>query len=438
MSLTIVSMVTACLTSPRVTRAAAYAAVLAATVAAAGCTDDASDPTNPPPTTRASCAGDPPTLTTTFPGAGLQALGGGAIRCRYTGELTVHGTVAYTSTWGRRGTNVGNAIYIWDVSGDVPALEDSLTVAGAVTTGDIQVSDDGRLLVVATEFETGSIVIYDLQDPLKPQQVARFSSASTAPGVHTAEVARVNGTLYAFLSVDPADSFSARLVVVDLTDPAHPTEVLSQVMGNPFVHDVFVRDGILFTALWDDGLAIWDIGGAGRGSPAVPVLLGRVATVGGNVHNVWWVHDPVTGAKRYAVVGEEQAGTVGSVSAGDIHVVDVSDLTDPREVAYYHVTGAGTHNFSVDEERGILYAAYYNGGVRALDVRGDLAACTAEQRAGDGRCDLTLMGREIGVGLVGGLDVLVWGVVYSGGSVYASDMFNGLWKLTPAVQPVAP
>ena len=36
------------------------------------------------------------------------------------------------------------------------------------TLGDIQVSDDGKLLVVATERANGSIVIYDLTNPLKP------------------------------------------------------------------------------------------------------------------------------------------------------------------------------------------------------------------------------------------------------------------------------
>jgi hypothetical protein len=44
------------------------------------------------------------------------------------------------------------------------------------------------------------------------------------------------------------------------------------------------------------------------------------------------------------------------------------------------------------------------------------------------------MGREIGQGLDGGgargtPAVYVWGVELSGGSLYASDMLNGLWKL---------
>jgi hypothetical protein len=202
-------------------------------------------------------------------------------------------------------------------------------------------------------------------------------------------------------------------------------------MGSPFVHDVFVRDGVLFTALWSDGLAIWDIGGAGHGgTPSHPVRLGTVATRGGQVHNVWWLHDPVTGAKRYALVGQESGGQIGSSSAGDVHVVDVSDFANPREVAFYHVPGAGTHNFSVDEPAGVLYAAYYNGGVRAIDVRGDLGACTAAQQDDFARCDLSLMDRELATGLTANGGVYVWGVQVVGDFVYASDMLNGIWKLT--------
>jgi hypothetical protein len=87
----------------------------------------------------------------------------------------------------------------------------------------------------------------------------------------------------------------------------------------------------------------------------------------------------------------------------------------------------------MDEPRGVLYAAYYNGGVRALDVRGDLSLCTAAQRAPDGRCNLALMGRELATGVAGGQPVSIWSVQYTGGFVYASDMLNGLWKLGAVV-----
>lgn len=365
----------------------------------------------------------------------LAVLGQGAVADRYTGEVWVRGSIAYTTTWGYRQAP-GNAIKIWDVSGNVPTLVDSVIVPNASTLGDIQTSDDGQLLIVATEYSQGSIMIYSLADPVKPQLISRYTTPLTDPGVHTAEVQRVNGKLYAFLSVDPGGGSQARLVIVDLSNPAAPTQVFTAVMGSPFVHDVFVRDGILFTALWNEGIVIWDIGGAGNGSVSNPIRLGSTITAGGQAHNVWWYHNAVTGEKRYAFVGEEGPGAIGSFSSGDIHVVDVSNLAAPREVAFYHLDGAGTHNFSVDENRGILYAAYYNGGVRAIDITGDLSSCDGAHRDPKyGLCHLASMGRELAYGPAGDLPVYVWGVQLSGGRLYASDMLNGIWKLAEASFP---
>ncbi|MEO5589229.1 MAG: hypothetical protein ABIS03_06565, partial [Gemmatimonadaceae bacterium] len=311
-------------------------------------------------------------------------------------------------------------------------LADSIIVSGATTLGDIQVSDDGRYMVIAVE-GAGSIVIYDLANPRKPVEISRFTSPEIQNGVHTAEVQSVNGRLYAFLSIDPKGADPARLVIVDINNPAAPATVFSRQMGRPYVHDVFVRDGILMTALWHDGITIFDIGGGGKGGTiSAPVQLGSIPTVGGQAHNIFWYRDPVAGSKRYAFVGQEGNGSFGVSSTGDIHVVDVSDMANPREVAFYTVAGAGTHNFSTDEQRGILYAAYYNGGVRALNIRGDLGTCTAAQKAADGRCNLTKMGRELAKGPLSGLDspVYVWGVQFTNGALYASDMLNGLLKLS--------
>ncbi len=355
----------------------------------------------------------------------LPVLGHGPVTERYTAEVAARDGWAYTTTWGSRGGVVGNAVKIWDVSGDAPVLVDSLIIEGATTTGDVQISDDGTLLVVATEMAPGSIVVFDRGDPARPRQLSRFQVPSTQNGVHTVKLGRVDGRLYAFLAVNPSP---AQLVVVDLTEPTAPQEVLVRPMGNPFVHDVFVRDGLLFTALWHDGLAIWGIGAPYGGSPSDPLPLGNVRTVGGSVHNVWWFHDGAS--RRYAFVGEEKPATLGHSSAGDIHVVDLTDLTAPVEVAFFRVESAGTHNFVMDEASGVLYAAYYNAGVVALDVRGDLGSCEEAERAADGRCDLARMGRQIGRGLHDiGRPVYVWGVQLAGDDLYASDMLSGLFKL---------
>jgi hypothetical protein len=372
----------------------------------------------------------------------MTVLGRGAmptLNPRVTAELTVRGATAYTTTWGNAAAT--SVFYIWDVAGDLPLLLDSVTVDSASTLGDVAVSDDGALLIVATERSPGSLLLYSLADPRKPALLTRYSTANTSPGVHTAEVGRVGGTLYGFLCIDPAAGSPARVVIVDLSTPSAPREVFTRVLGRPYVHDTFLRDGLLFLALWNDGVAIWDIGGGGKGGTVTaPVELGRVLTANGEVHNIWWLHDPASGSARYAFIGEEGPSS-GSQASGDVHVVDVSDMSAPREVAYYTVPGAGTHNFSVDEANGILYAAYYNGGVRAIDVLGDLGSCTDAERsrpAGSdvALCDLTRMRRELAVGLVtAGNPVFVWGVQYTGDAVYASDMLAGLWKLRPFSRP---
>lgn len=420
------------------------AACAAAAIALAACSNDKA-PLAPDGSglVRASCPGlnlgpapSRLTLTPSTPAA-LAVRGNGLDTVRYSAEVAVRGNLAYLTSWSfRRAT--GNKVSIWDVSGNTPTLVDSLIVDGATTTGDVAVSDDGSLLVVATERAGGSIVVYDLADPRKPRLLSRFTNANTDPGVHTAEIGRVNGKLYAFLSIDPVGSQLARLVTVDLSTPASPREVYTKVTGNPYAHDTFVRDGLLFLALWEDGVEIWDIGGCGTGaSPVAPRTLGRLKTVGGQVHNIWWYHDP-NGSKRYAFIGQEGSGLVPSRSSGDIHVVDMSDPAAPKEVAFYRVDGAGTHNFSVDESNGVLYAAYYNGGVRALDIRGDLGHCDTSQQNFDAganlfRCDLRLMGREIATGLLDlNRPIYVWGVQYVNGVVYASDMVNGIWKLAAA------
>ncbi|MCC6245156.1 MAG: hypothetical protein IT353_20090 [Gemmatimonadaceae bacterium] len=376
------------------------------------------------------------TLTVAAPApTTLTSLGLGSVNERFTAELWVRGTTAYTTTWGTRsGTGRGNAIKIWDVSANAPpVLVDSIIVASTGTLGDVQVSDDGTLLVAGIEpTPNGGLAVYALDTPRSARLLARTTGGELRFGVHTAEIARVDGVLYAFCAVDPANGVAARLVIVSLANPAQPTIVASLELGDPFIHDVFVRDGILFTAEWNDGVGVWDIGGGGTGGTvAVPKRLAQVPSVGGEVHNMWWYHDPVTSNKRYLFVGQEGPGVIGSSSAGDIHVFDVSVLAAPTEVARYTVPGAGAHNFSVDEANGLLYAAYYNAGVRVLDVRGDLRTCAAAERLGDGRCDLGLMGREKAVFASASY---VWGVHWSSSGLFASDMLNGLWRITPATR----
>ncbi len=197
-----------------------------------------------------------------------------------------------------------------------------------------------------------------------------------------------------------------------------PTLVASVAIPQNYgIHDTFIRDGLAFVCAWNSGVMIYDVGnGMSGGTPSNPQLISTLVTAGGQAHNAWWFWNPNTGEQKYLFVGQEGPGTLGSGSSGDIHVLDVSDLRHPTEVALFHLAGAGTHNFWMDESAQILYAAYYNEGVVALDVSGTLS--------GD------LSSRLIGGIRPGGTgDTYMWGVQPYNGSLYAIDMLSGLWQL---------
>lgn len=202
--------------------------------------------------------------------------------------------------------------------------------------------------------------------------------------------------------------------------PPPPTDVVFvdsiPVAANYGIHDQYLRDGLDIICAWNTGILIYDVGnGIAGGTPASPKLVGSTTTVGGEAHNTWWFHNPVTNEKKYLFVGQEGPGQVGASSSGDIHVLDVSDLTKPTEVATFHRNGSGTHNFWMDEPHQILYAAYYNGGVVAIDVSGTLS--------GD------ISSRMIDTITFGAGTTYTWGVQLYQGSLYAIDMLSGLWQL---------
>jgi hypothetical protein len=360
--------------------------------------------------------------------------GGNNVPDRYSSDLWVHGNYAYSGTWGGffRKNDPGDVLNVWSLGPTgAPSLTDSVKVAGVQTVSDVQVTDDGQLLVLSGERggdfgEDGGVYVYRLTDPAHPD----FLGVAPVPhgGVHTVTLSQINGQEYAFAAKNPGfsgreDENQPALLIYSLRNPQSPALVHREpILPHYGLHDTYVRDGIAFLFAWDEGVIIYDVGNGIRGgSPSAPVKISQlVTTTSGvnspSVHNGWWFHNPVTGEQRYLFVGQEGLGVVGSRSSGDIHVVDVSDLAHPAEVAFFHLNGAGTHNFWVDEGRQVLYAAYYNAGVVALDISGTLS--------GD------LSGRLLSQIKPGGSgNTYTWGVQLANGSLYAIDMLSGLWQL---------
>jgi hypothetical protein len=203
------------------------------------------------------------------------------------------------------------------------------------------------------------------------------------------------------------------------------------IPANYGIHDTFVRDGIAFVSAWNSGLVLYDVGhGIRGGSPSRPVVIAGIVPragpsgVTGAIHNAWWFHNPVSGEKRYVFVGQEGPGNIGASSRGDIFVVDIADLTEPRHVATFRLPGSGTHNFWVDEPAQVLYVAYYDGGVAAIDVSGVLNGDVSSRLVSNVRPG-------------GTSDTYVWGVQMHRGSLFAIDMESGFWELAPAAGALA-
>jgi hypothetical protein len=164
---------------------------------------------------------------------------------------------------------------------------------------------------------------------------------------------------------------------------------------------VWVRDGIAYSSEWGTGVVAVDVGnGKWGGSIEKPVLIGTYPTTSGATHEIFPYVQKATG-KVYLFLGDEimsregrvwegtaymqdlfgdtpKRGGVPQTSAGYTHIVDFTDPAHPKNIAKYHQEEFGAHDIIVEDD--VMYQAYYDGGVRIVDVSGELVGNLAEQR----------------------------------------------------------
>ena len=341
---------------------------------------------------------------------------------------------------GRHGylSTIGDRVYAIDLGNPAaPVITDSVVV-DARAINDIMTTEDGKYGVLTRENAStrkNGIVILSFEDPAHPRPIADFTETVTG-GVHSTFVYRG----YVYLTDDATGS----LRVIDIRDPYKPRQVARwqtrpDEAGN-FLHDVDVKDGLAYLSYWNQGLVILDVGnGMKGGSPENPQLVSQykydlnalyrdVEAVGGpgfirGTHTAWragkyvFVGDEVFSARPRRTEG---GGVVGLGRAyGRLHVIDVSDIARPKEVAYYEPKEGGSHNVWVAGDT--LYLGDYQGGLRVLDISGEL------------RGDLHRQGREIAHVVTGDADGVTpnapnaWGAVYRDGLIYVPDINSGLW-----------
>jgi len=199
--------------------------------------------------------------------------------------------------------------------------------------------------------------------------------------------------------------------------------------GGLMLHDVQVKDGLLYAAWWRDGLIILDVGnGLKGGSPEKPVFVSQLRF---NYHELYgdgWLAGAHTVFRygNYVFLGDEVYPAQFDLSSRDripvqgiVHIVDVSDIAHPRRVATYDVPESGAHNVWVEDD--VMYMGYYNAGARVVDVSGEL------------RGNLYRQGREIARLWTGDPKgwrpnlPFTWGAQPHNGLVYFNDINTGVW-----------
>jgi hypothetical protein len=292
---------------------------------------------------------------------------------------------ALVGTWGGDGWG-----YVFDITNlSAPVITDSIQV-NARTINDVTVSPDGRYGVLSREGASdrvNGVVILDLANPAHPKVAATFSQELTG-GVHN--MFATNDYLFAISGGD-------KYVIVDVRDIYNPKYASEYNHPNSRVHDVWVRDGIAYSSEWGTGVVAVDVGnGKYGGSIQKPVLIATYPTTSGATHEIYPYVQKNTG-KTYLFLGDEimsrqgrvwegtnyattigQKGGVAQTSAGYTHIIDFTDPKNPKNIAKYHQEEFGSHDIIVEDD--VMYQAYYDGGLRVVDVSGELLGNLAEQR----------------------------------------------------------
>jgi hypothetical protein len=228
--------------------------------------------------------------------------------------------------------------------------------------------------------------ILEVTDPLNP---TTLSFAEVPQGSHNQTVHPSGKYMYNSNS-DLITSALPAIEVIDMTDLSAPKTIGELALPTrPGLgtesHDIsFSKDGTrAYSAALSQGVII------DTRDPAAPTIISSFLDP---AINVWHQAEPFTltddvGREReFLIVEDEFAGAVGTGQCpnGGVHVYEISGglERDPQKVGYFNIAEAGptdqlppdgrctAHVFRVHEDEQIMTMAWYNGGVRVIDLSG--------------------------------------------------------------------
>jgi hypothetical protein len=289
---------------------------------------------------------------------------------------------------GHHGTT-GMGTSILDVSDPLaPEMVRQIPAARGSHSHKVQVGDD-LLLVNEERFQGGDpfsagMIVYDVTEPLDPKPVGRFESGGL--GVHRIVY---TGGRFAYVSAIP-DGFDDRIwVIVDLTDPEHPTEAGRWWWPGMWrggeetptwpddkrfaAHHALLDGSLAYLGYGDAGMVVLDVGDV-----SAPEVVSKLAwSPGGDTHTCL----PLPG-RGLVVTTDEAVKERCTEEKKLVRIVDVSDARAPRVVGVCPVPEGdfcrrglrfGPHNLHENlpnsyRSETLAFVTYFNAGLRVYDI----------------------------------------------------------------------
>jgi hypothetical protein len=340
--------------------------------------------------------------------------GGGGSDLEFTDLVVGEGEEARTITVGALGV-YRTGLHLYDVT-DPTAVQLLGVYECNITQGDVQIftraDQPGRTFATYTSdtvgvdspcyaeaealgaYEGGSrfgTFVVDITDPTDPTTVTFVPHAQ---GSHNMTVHPSGMYLYNSNS-DLITSTSPAIEITDISDLSDPAADLPRTELSLPVRPGLGTEShdITFDAAGDRAYsaALSQTVIIDTTDPMAPTVVTSIVDPMINVEhqaNPVTIDDPVYGEHEFLIIEDEFAGAAGGdpCPSGGVHVYDIQDETMPVKVGYWNIgdvryPGADTadgeplarctaHVFEIHEDEALMTMAFYNGGVRVIDISG--------------------------------------------------------------------
>ena len=303
-------------------------------------------------------------------------------KVRVVGDLMVTHVEQFNRHYLRRGTALTDARARLAVTLGRPPSDSEAAAEIGMTADDIPALDAAN----ERGYDIGGFRIYDIADKSAPKLIAHEKTFGF--GVHRFDM----DENYAYISTEADGYLGNILVIYDMADPVKPREVARWWMPGQHVaagesptwkgythrlhHAMRVGDE-LWTSVWHAGFRVLDVSDITK--PVEVASHNYHPPIPEPTHTILPLDQTIGGRRIAVAVDEEHSHTPGRLH-GFMWVFDVTDYGDIRPLSIFDVSEMdspwsrtaggrfGAHQFREKMDGTLVYLTWFAGGLRVVDV----------------------------------------------------------------------